>query len=222
MNCGKLIDDPQNVQKQVERIIAEYEDTSFSRPKSPLEKSGTGEEDQPRTVFHVVLDSSLPPSEKTVNRITDEAFVMIVAGGETTARTLTNALYHLLANPDWKDLVIKEIDTVMPDPNILCNCAQLEQLPVLTAAIKETLRVSTPVTNRVQVLDPAHELNYRQWTIPKGTPIGMSVPGIHLDASIFRDPYTFNPGRFLGEQGKLASKYYMPFHRGYRSCLGMK
>jgi cytochrome P450 len=72
------------------------------------------------------------------------------------------------------------------------------------------------------VLDDTHDLNYREWTIPKNTPIAMSIPGIHLDGTIFRDPYNFDPARFLGEEGKLANKYYMPFHRGYRSCLGMK
>ena len=147
---------------------------------------------------------------------------MVVAGGETTAKTLMNALFHLLSNPIWKDQVVKELDSAMPDPNVLCSTVELEKLPVLTAAVKETLRVSTPVTNRVQVLDPAQELVYRQWTIPKGTPMSMSVPAIHQDAKIFRDPHTFDPNRFLGEEAKVSNKYYMPFHRGYRSCVGMK
>ena len=207
-------------------MIAEHEDTSYSNPKSslgrPMPEEYNEDEKAPRTIFQAVLESSLPASEKTVDRITDEAFVMIVAGGETTAKTLTNTLYHLLANPAWKDKVVQEIDAVMPDLNVLPSSAELEQLPILTAAIREALRISAPVTNRVQVLDPAHELTYRQWTIPKATPISMSIPAIHLDAEIFREPHMFSPARFLGENGKLASRYYMPFHRGYRSCLGMK
>lgn len=147
---------------------------------------------------------------------------MVVAGGETTAKTLTNALYHLLANPEWKEKVIREIDSAMPDHTVLPSSVELEQLPFLTAAVKETLRISSPVTNRVQVLDPSHDMTYRQWTIPKGTPLSMSTPGIHLDAAIFQNPHNFDPRRFLGEEGKIANKYYMPFHRGHRSCLGMK
>lgn len=34
------------------------------------------------TVFHAVLDSTLPEHEKSVDRLSDEGFVMIVAGGE--------------------------------------------------------------------------------------------------------------------------------------------
>ena len=87
---------------------------------------------------------------------------MIVAGGETTAKTLTYALYHLLANLEWKDKVLNEINQAMPDPNTLPSTAQLEQLPTLTAAIKETLRISAPVTNRVQVLDSANDLTLQR------------------------------------------------------------
>ena len=215
------------MQKQVERIIAEYEDNSLGFSKSSIGGPLTEGQDEdgenvPRTIFHAVLDSSLPASEKTVDRITDEAFVMVVAGGETTAKTLTYVLYHLLANPEWKERVLDEISGIMPDQNVLPSSTELEQLPILTAAIKEALRVGAPVTNRVQVLDDSQTLTYREWTIPKNTPIAMSIPGIHLDGALFRDPYVFNPARFLGEEGKVSNKYYMPFQRGYRSCIGSK
>ncbi len=212
------------MQKQVERVIAEYEDGSvlkLSLEKPILEQH----EDEPtlhRTLFKTVLESSLPSSEKTVDRITDEAFVMIVAGGDTTARALTNAMYYLLAHPEWLHKLRTEIDQVMPDPGSLPSSTELEKLPILSAVVKETLRAGAQVTNRVQVLDPVNELTYQAWTIPKGTPISMSVIAIHHDPGLYRDPSAFDPGRFLGEEAKVANKYYMPFHRGFRSCLGMK
>ncbi|KIW19962.1 hypothetical protein PV08_00537 [Exophiala spinifera] len=194
-----------DVQRQVERVIAEYEDRAAT----------------PRTIFHTVLDSSLPAEEKTVQRITDEAYVMVVAGGETTAKTLTNVMFHLLANPEWLARVRDEVDSVMPDREVLPHYGVFEQLPYLSACIKETLRISAPVTNRVQVLDAEHELVYNEWVIPKETPVSMSVVAVHMDSRIFKDPYTFDPSRFLGEQAKISNAYYMPFHRGSRNCLGM-
>jgi cytochrome P450 len=176
----------------------------------------------PRTIFHTVLESNLSASEKQVPRVTDEAFVMVVAGGETTARAISNTLFHLLSNPGWKGRVVAEIDQVMPEPATLPHVSVLEQLPLLTAVIKECLRVTTLVSNRVQLLDPAGELSYRQWTIPRGTPVSMSVASIHHDLSIFRDPNVFDPNRFLGEEAKIANKYYYPFLTGSRACLGMK
>lgn len=216
------------VQKQVERVIAEYEDRGTGG--GGLAKSSVGRETKTdpdeqapaRTIFHTVMDSSLPAEEKTVPRITDEAYVMVVAGGETTAKTLTNIMFHLLTNPEWLGRVRDELDSVMPDRNVLPHYGVIEQLPCLGACIKETLRISAPVTNRVQVLDAEHELVYNDWVIPKETPMSMSVVSIHMDPQIFKNPYKFDPSRFLGEQAKVSNAYYMPFHRGFRNCLGMK
>ena len=212
------------MQKQVERVIAESEDRSVLKSSlgKPILEQHENEPAIYRTLFKTVLESSLPPSEKSVDRITDEAFVMVVAGGDTTARALTNAVFYLLSHPEWLHKLRKEIDQAMPDPKALPTSGELEKLPILSAVIKETLRVGAQVTNRVQVLDPSNELTYQAWTIPRGTPIGMSVNAVHHDPKLYRDPYTFDPGRFLGEDVKTANKYYMPFHRGYRNCLGMK
>jgi cytochrome P450 len=216
----------QNVQRQVERIVAEHEDRDTAHEKTSIGRPVNTERDgaPARTIFQTVLDSNLPPAEKTVERITDEAFVMVVAGGETTARALTNAVYHLLANPSWLRKIQRELDEVMFDPAKLASYAELEACPTLAAAIKETLRVSAPVTNRVQVLDPEHQLVFDKWAIPIGTPVSMSVPAIHLDPKLYPEPHTFNPGRFIGdtEEVQRANQYYMPFHRGTRNCVGQK
>jgi cytochrome P450 len=149
---------------------------------------------------------------------------MIVAGGETTAKTLTNAVYHLLANPPWLKRILAELDQVMPDPAVLAPYSKLEALPVLGAAIKETLRISAPVTNRVQVIDPEGDLIFgEKWVVPKGTPVSMSVPAIHLDAKCFPEPMVFDPERWISEKTRERSlRYYMPFHRGTRNCVGQK
>ena len=211
----------QDVQKQVIRVIAEHE----AREKGTTRQSATSADPPSRTIFETILSSSLPPPEKSIDRLTDGAFVMIAAGGETTAKALTNALYHLLANPKWLVQVLKELDALIPKVNQLPSWSELEKLPTLTAAIKETLRISAPVTNRLQVLDPDHSLVCNNWTIPLGTPISMSVCDIHLDPDIYSESLVFNPGRFLPqfsseEEVRHANKYYMPFHRGFRSCIG--
>ena len=50
-------------------------------------------------VFQLILRSkTLPEKEKSRNRITEEAFDLLIPGGETTSRILTTATYHILAN----------------------------------------------------------------------------------------------------------------------------
>ena len=51
------------------------------------------------TIFHTLLHSELPAHEKGLNRLSDEAFVLIIAGTESTANVLTVLTYHLLNNP---------------------------------------------------------------------------------------------------------------------------
>jgi cytochrome P450 len=59
--------------------------------------------------------------------------------------------------------------------------------------------------------------------IPAGTPISMSLRDILLDETIFESPEEFHPERWLAENPDLAriSKFYMPFGRGSRMCVGL-
>ncbi len=44
------------------------------------------------------------------------------------------------------------------------------------------------------------------------------------DESVWKDPYSFNPRRFLDEEGNLRNisefPFFMPFSTGQRACLG--
>jgi cytochrome P450 len=86
-----------------------------------------------KTIFHHILDSDLPDAEKTVARLSDEGFVLVVAGGETTAKTLTTLIFFLLANPEWLEKVHQELDSTMPNPEILSTWQKLDALPCLVS-----------------------------------------------------------------------------------------
>ena len=78
----------------------------------------------------MLLSNYLPPAEKRRNRIAQEAFTIIVAGGETTARVLTTAIYHLLANRDIAlNRLRDELNSTIVDPDVRIEVRTLEQLP---------------------------------------------------------------------------------------------
>lgn len=56
------------------------------------------------------------------------------------------------------------------------------------------------------------------------TPVGMTVADLMLDPNAFPHPDKFDPGRWLESDPLYARnvKYFAPFHRGHRNCLGMK
>ena len=95
----------------------------------------------PPNLFKSILSSNaLPVSEKRKDRIAQEGFVAIAAGGETTGRVLTNATYHLLADEGSSLLKLQEeLLQVMPDPEMRIDVKRLEQLPWLVGPIPSQL-----------------------------------------------------------------------------------
>ena len=54
-----------------------------------------------RTIFHAVMESDLPASEKMEDHLRDEAFALIGAGTKATKQTLNAAFYYLLADSEY-------------------------------------------------------------------------------------------------------------------------
>ena len=100
---------------------------------------------------------------------------------------------------------------------------ELERLPYLNAVISEGLRFGYGVSTRLARIAPDRVLKYADWEIPPGTPVGMTSVLIAQNADIFPNPSKFDPERWVdpAERRRL-ERYYQPFSRGTRSCLGIK
>ncbi|KAL8765571.1 MAG: hypothetical protein Q9209_007402 [Squamulea sp. 1 TL-2023] len=179
-------------------------------PNKDLASFGAKPPNGYNNIFQSILSSkSLPPREKERNRITQEAFVVLVAGGETTARVLTTAAYHLVANRDTALSRLKEeLATVFVKPETRVDVKDLEQLPWLASRT---------------AISPIETLEYNGWQIPAGTPISMTLRDVLLDPSIFAEPMRFMPERWLSDNPDLhrINQYYVPFGRGSRMCIGL-
>lgn len=173
------------------------------------------------TIFHELLESDLPPSEKGVQRLGDEAQTILGAGLETTAWALTVATFHILDNPSILKKLRHEIEQVMRDPYDRVEWQQLEKLPYLTGCIQEALRLSYGVTARHPRVSNQAPLRYKEWLIPRGTPVSMSTIDIHHDEKIFPDSHKFIPERWV-ENGQFLNRYMVAFGKDARSCLGIK
>jgi cytochrome P450 len=57
--------------------------------------------------------------------------VIVIAGMETTAQTLTALTYHILSNPPILKRLKAELELAMPDPGQLPVASKLEGLPYL-------------------------------------------------------------------------------------------
>ncbi|KAI1505577.1 putative flavonoid 3-hydroxylase [Biscogniauxia marginata] len=179
----------------------------------------------PRDIFQTILsNNNIPLSEKASDRMSQEAFVSLSAGGETLARTMATATYFLLSNKNTVLLRLEEeLKTVMPNPSSRPPLKELERLPWLTAVIKESLRIMALFTSRLPILSPDKPLQYKDWVIPAGTPVSMTIRDVLLDPNIYEDPSEFRPERWLSTNPDIEklNQHFIPFSRGNRICAGM-
>lgn len=135
------------------------------------------------TIFRGVLESRLPPQEKTLARMTADAGTIMVAGTLTTTFYLALATYYLLASPGVLRRLKEELRAALGAPlppgallgtSRMVRLEELEKLPYLTAVIQEAFRLSYGSSSRLQRAAPEEELVYRdrgtgrEWVVPKG------------------------------------------------------
>ncbi|KAK3345528.1 cytochrome P450 [Neurospora tetraspora] len=173
------------------------------------------------TLFRALAQSNLSPADKTEERLVREAKLIFLGGTISTGRTLSFVSYYILSRPDIKARLADELRHVMAAwPEVVPTWTELERLPYLQAVIKEALRLSYGFMRRLPRVSPDVAIQYKDYTIPPGTPVGMSAYLMHSNPEVYRDPDQFVPERWLAEDTKAMQRSYVPFTKGSRSCLG--
>ncbi|KAF7126040.1 hypothetical protein CNMCM5793_002399 [Aspergillus hiratsukae] len=191
------------------------------------EKAASGHKDSTLsggrlTLFRHIVNSDLPASELTDERLSKEAQVLIGSGTITTAGTMGFLVYYIASNPAIKKRLQAELKPVMADyPRTKPTWAQLEKVVYLQALIKEALRLSYGTMHRRPRVSPKQALQFKEWVIPAGVPVGMSAYFLHRDPRIFPRPMEFIPERWLGNVTPEMNRNFVPFSKGSRHCLGM-
>ncbi|GIJ99636.1 hypothetical protein Aspvir_003637 [Aspergillus viridinutans] len=213
---GSYMRQKKMTRKHVERLASESKDK--------MAASETG------AIFRAVLESpKLPPEERSVGRVAQDAQMLLMAGTLTMASTLEHLIYWMVDNPEVLRKLKEELHSVMPsvDDAGKVPLTTLESLPYLTAVIKESVRLiygnSTPHFR----YDPDQSLVYedkttgKRWVIPPKTSVGMTSVLLHHNERNFPNSKKFDPDRWLGDEGKKLEKYQVGFGKGSRICLGM-
>ncbi len=146
----------------------------------------------------------------TNEQIVDEVLILIFAGHETTANTLSWLLYLLAAN---KEVAQKLTDSM--EGSTVQECLNNEYLK---ASINEAMRLypAAWMTERAALEDD----RFGQFSFPKNTIIISFFFGLHRSESLWQEPQQFNPERFIADTGIIRSKNYFPFGAGPRMCIG--
>jgi hypothetical protein len=151
----------------------------------------------------------------------EEAQTMIFAGGVTVGDTLMCGHFYVLDQPALYQRLKAEVRTVWPNIDDPPNYEVLEALPLLTATIKESLRISPGACSPLLRIVPETGATISGEAIPAGSIVGMTSVLVHRSSEVFEDPDSFHPDRWLGDKAKGLDQWLVAFSRGPRSCLGM-
>ncbi|KAI1807909.1 cytochrome P450 [Daldinia bambusicola] len=106
----------------------------------------------PSNIVHKIMESKLPTSEKTGNRIFDDVAVIMGAGFENTAGALRVALFHVFDKTDILQQLRAEVATINPR-----DLKAIERLPYLKAVLMDGLRMSPALGTRLSRIAPDRE-----------------------------------------------------------------
>ncbi len=130
---------------------------------------------------------------------------------------LSYSLYLLAANPDAQSALQSELATVLGERTPAHS--DLPRLEFTRKVVLESMRLYPPadVLGREAVAD----CTIGNVRVRKGTSIFMSQWVMHHDLRYFKDPGTFDPGRWTEHfEAALPRFAYFPFGGGPRSCIG--
>ncbi|KAM0796351.1 cytochrome P450 [Usnea florida] len=185
-------------------------------------RSGSG---HPPTMFDAALN---PDTEKghftpSTTELTSDAFLMLLAGTDTTAASLTVAVFGVLSNPHFMNKLRAELRGAMPTVTATADWASLEKLPYLSkrGVVKESFRMSYGAPGRLPRVVPSTGAIFCGQSIPPGTVVSCSNYLFNNNPAVFTDPFTFSPERWLATDVTELEKNMTSFSRGSRSCPGM-
>ncbi|XP_068143568.1 probable cytochrome P450 6d5 [Drosophila tropicalis] len=158
----------------------------------------------------------------TNDLIAGQLFLFFVAGYETTASTAAFTLYEMAQNPDVLAKAQENIQSTLEKHDGKLSYDAIQDMQYLELCLKETARKypALPLLNRECTKD--YVVPGSQLIIKQGTPIIISLIGLHRDEEYFPDPLRYFPERFTEEHMNHNPAAYMPFGEGPRQCIAAR
>jgi cytochrome P450 len=150
------------------------------------------------------------------NEIRDEMIIFLFAGHDTTATTLTYALWALGRHPDLQERVRAEV-AELGDRQLSPD--DVPRLGFTMHVLQEALRMCPPGPTGTRMA--TRDVAVGGFRVEAGTMLAFGRMAVQTDPSLWDDPLTFDPDRFSPERSAGRDRWqYIPFGGGPRSCIG--
>lgn len=170
----------------------------------------------------------------TEKQLNDNLVSTFLAGHENPQLAILSLMYCLAKNPAAQEAVRQEINNLFsdgietdPEPSY----ASIQNLPLLTATIYESLRMFPPISQLINRCTTQDVMLGSSIRIPAGTYVGYNAYSTNRDVDFWGpDADDFKPSRWGTTMEEIQSLYrranakdaFISFHGGRRACLGQK
>jgi cytochrome P450 len=153
-------------------------------------------------------------AQMTATDLVGQTTILFVASYKNVSSALTWTLFLMAQHPgDMADLLDELDGTLHGEPP---TSEQLDELPLLDAVVKESLRILPPVPMTFRAVTGPVELGGLQ--LKEGDRVVLGHYMTHHLPKLYPDPEEFRPRRWFEIDPDQYE--YVPFSAGPRSCIG--
>ncbi len=202
-----------------------------TRLEHQLHKEGSNKKNVRKDMFHYLIQANDPATGDgpfTADELLGEAFVLTIAGSDSTTSVIATTIFNLTRNPYVHAKVTEEVRSTFTTVDEICSGPKLSSCHYLRACIDESMRMNPAVPSELnrEVLPGGIEIDGK--FVPEGTNVGGSHWSLHHNEDVFLDPFVYRPERWIVDEkaGRTAADVsraenaFMPFSGGPRACVG--
>ncbi|MFI1914188.1 cytochrome P450 [Nocardia sp. NPDC020380] len=190
------------------RLLEEY-----FRRELPHKRDGDGKD-----LFSVLCRAGANEDDFTDEDIVAHMIFVMMAAHDTSTIGISMLAYELARNPDWQERLRAESLALGKES---LDYDDLDRLPGLDLAFRETLRLYAPVAQ--QVRETIADTDILGYFVPRGTLVMLGAYTMMRNPRNWKNPDVFDPERFSpGRQEDKSHRYaWAPFGGGAHKCIGM-
>ncbi|KAF4444156.1 hypothetical protein F53441_11214 [Fusarium austroafricanum] len=199
------------------RDVAQVPEIIFNQVTNALGEVRLSSDCSPSIVRHL-LSQEVKGKSQMLNddELGSEVSMLLVAGSDSTATTLTYATWEIIRDSDLRKTVEAEVAALPSN----FTTKDVKALPLLNSVLEEALRMYNPAGALVERLVPPSGISVHGWDIPGGTMVYTTGWLISRLEEIFPQPDVFDATRFMNPTAEM-KRAHVPFSIGARRCIGM-
>ncbi|GFG96341.1 cytochrome P450 [Mycobacterium timonense] len=176
------------------------------------------DDDREAPLVHALIAATDPETGKALSddEIRDELIIFLFAGHDTTATTLTYALWALGRYPDFQERVAAEA-AALGDRQLTPD--DVARLGFTVQVLQEALRLCPPGPTGTRMA--SRDVEVGGYRVKAGTMLAFGRMAVQTDPALWDEALRFDPDRFSPGHADDRDRWqYLPFGGGPRSCIG--